>query len=307
VALVDAASPDAPAPDAPASSNDAGDATTDAGRPCDPDGPFGSTVLLSGAGLNLPGVDEGTPRLSPNELTLYFWSNRTPDGGTGEDHLYVATRTSKLVAFDTPVEITELTSPKSEASPTVTADGLTIFFESDRLGGANAQLFVATRSQGDPMFGTANLLANVNDPQANEATPYVHPLGQSLYFSSSRGDAGQDIYRSLFQSGGSFAPAAAVDEVNTATDEYSPCISADDLTLVWGSSRSAADSVGGYDIFLAKRSAPGGKFEPAQNAGPGVNSTALDLPGWISPDGCTLYFESDRAGERDLYVATRPP
>lgn len=308
-AFADATSFDAAAfPDAPAqSSGDASDSAVDAGRPCDPSAPFGSAVLLSGSGLNLAGVDEGTPRLSPDELTLYFWSNRTPDGGKGNVHIYTASRKSKLVAFDPPTEVSELTSSADEASPSVSADGLTVFFESDRLGGPNSQIFVATRSPGDPTFGMPSLLANVNDPKANEATPYVHPLGQTLYFSSSRGDAGQDIYRAVFQSSGSFAPATAVDEVNTGTDEYSPCISADDLTLVWGSSRSDLHPVGGYDIFIAHRAAPGDAFGPLENAGAGVNSTALDLPGWISPDQCTLYFESDRAGQRDLYVATRPP
>jgi hypothetical protein len=32
---------------------------------------------------------------------------------------------------------------------------------------------------------------------------------------------------------------------------------------------------------------------------------ASEEPGWISSDGCVLYFASTRTGAMDLYVATR--
>jgi hypothetical protein len=40
-----------------------------------------------------------------------------------------------------------------------------------------------------------------------------------------------------------------------------------------------------------------------------LNTGAQDLMGWVSPDGCRVYFASNNAagvGESDIYVAERP-
>jgi len=40
-----------------------------------------------------------------------------------------------------------------------------------------------------------------------------------------------------------------------------------------------------------------------------LNSELDDEPSWLSSDGCTLYFSSNRAGSSggyDIFVATRP-
>jgi hypothetical protein len=38
-----------------------------------------------------------------------------------------------------------------------------------------------------------------------------------------------------------------------------------------------------------------------------LNSADADVPGWLSKDGCRLYFASDREGNADIFVATRSP
>ncbi len=81
---------------------------------------------------------------------------------------------------------------------------------------------------------------------------------------------------------------------------------ANDLTIFWGSNRPDYGSLGDFDILVARRTSPADPFAGIANAGAAVNSSALDLPGWVSLDGCRLYLESDRAGSRDLYVSSRP-
>ena len=274
---------------------------------CDLTKPFDNAQLLSGTDLNA-GANQGTPRLSSNELTLYFWSDRGADGGpSSQTHIYSARRTAKGGMFGPPSEMTTLSSAGLDASPTVTLDGFTIFFESTRLGGANSQLFMATRTDLMAPFTGPTLLANVNAVTVDQVTPYVRPDGQALYFSSSLGGASQDIYRSARQSDGTFAPASAVLALNSTHDEYSPCISEDELDVVWGSDRPDVSNLGDFDILFSHRSSTNDGFGTPQNAGTGVNSSSLDLPGWISADYCTLYFESARRGVRELYVARRPP
>jgi hypothetical protein len=42
---------------------------------------------------------------------------------------------------------------------------------------------------------------------------------------------------------------------------------------------------------------------------PELSSPFSESPSWISPDGCTIYLQSDRPGglgAQDIYVAVRP-
>ena len=278
----------------------------DASPPCELGMPFGAPQLVAGTGVNTTTANEGTPRLSPNELTLYFWSDRTADGGTGYSHIYVATRAAKTAPFDPPMLLASVDSAGNDDSPTVTADGMTLVLASDRASpGGNDMLYTGTLGA-NGQFGTPQLLANVNST-FDETTPYLRPDGQILYFASDRGGTGgYDIYRAALQAGAFTAPQDE-SELDSTNSDFSPTVSPDDTVIYWGSDRPGA--LGGaadYDIYVAQRPNVLVGFGPATNLGAPLNSTAVDLPGWISPDGCTLYMESARAGTRDLYVAQRP-
>jgi hypothetical protein len=60
-------------------------------------------------------------------------------------------------------------------------------------------------------------------------------------------------------------------------------------------------------LWIAERARRDQPFAPATNLGPAINSTENDQDAWLSPDGLTLIFTSDRTPGRyhDLYVATR--
>jgi serine/threonine protein kinase/Tol biopolymer transport system component len=94
--------------------------------------------------------------------------------------------------------------------------------------------------------------------------------------------------------------------LNTAKGEGGACISADGLTLYFGSTRS-----GGYgsdDIYMTTRTTTSAPWGSPVNLGPTINGTARDGCPWLSPDGLELYFNSVRSdgyGGWDLYVARR--
>jgi Tol biopolymer transport system component len=97
--------------------------------------------------------------------------------------------------------------------------------------------------------------------------------------------------------------------VNSSAFDSCPNISADGLTLYFGSSRPGGS--GGIDIWVTTRATVSDPWEKPTNLGPTVNSDAFDCDPSISPDGLTLYFSSARSGKSgspddfDIWVTTR--
>ena len=59
-------------------------------------------------------------------------------------------------------------------------------------------------------------------------------------------------------------------------------------------------------IMIARRSTAGATWEtPSFVAELNAGGTGR-APTWLSPDGCQIWFESNRDGIQQLYVATRP-
>jgi Tol biopolymer transport system component len=134
--------------------------------------------------------------------------------------------------------------------------------------------------------------------------PYVLPDGSELYFSSSKG-GDFDIYRSV-RGVSEFGTPTPVSELNVAgASDGDPLVAVDDLTIYFSSSR--AGGLGLMDIWMARRTDKALPFGAPVNLTE-VNSTGVDAPTWLSPDGCRLYLSSDRGDAGyDIYVATRLP
>ncbi len=76
---------------------------------------------------------EGRGTLSEDALALIFMSAR--QGGVGREDLWLSRRVSPEVEFDTPLNLTAVNSSAADLDPALSADGLQLFFSSDR-GGA---------------------------------------------------------------------------------------------------------------------------------------------------------------------------
>lgn len=264
---------------------DPGDVVVDAAPPvCDPARPFGAPTLL-------PGLDTSAffavPRLSPDELSMYFTTVVVADGAQQAD-LMRAVRASRGAPFGTATPLTTLNTPRSDNDPMLASDLRSLWFSSTRSG--TSELYVARRASAAEELGAPNVVVGLSGPWPN-SHPYYRPAGPELWFTSDRSDSGgTDIYLAPLQDG-SFGPATLVSELSTPSFEAHPQLSEDGLRMLLASNRAGGS--GGFDLWVASRSATTEKFRPATPLA-GVNTTADEYAGWMSPDGCRLYFSSNR-------------
>jgi hypothetical protein len=107
---------------------------------------------------------DNRPNLRPDGLEIFFYSNRP--GGSGGTDLWSATRPTTTAPWSTPVNLGPIVNTAGgDLHPSVSADGRTLYLDSDRPGGAgDVDLWVTTRAArltvtaGDQarLFGQAN-------------------------------------------------------------------------------------------------------------------------------------------------------
>jgi len=153
---------------------------------------LGSTVNSS--------AEEIYPAISADGLQLYFseWDVFRP-GGYGGSDMWVITRDTTSDPWGTPVNLgPALNSSAHDDGPFITADGLALFFDSDRTAGyGKIDIFVARRTTTDDDWGTPVNLGPTVNSSGNENVPRISADGSTLYFSSNRpgGVGGFDLWQ----------------------------------------------------------------------------------------------------------------
>jgi Tol biopolymer transport system component len=276
-----------------------------ASPPCDVTSPFGAPELV--AGINSTATDIwGWP--AADQRTIYFSRAAL---NSYDYNLYVATRAQLTDPFTNVMPLANVNTTSIDASPAVTADGLTLFAETTVAG--NYDIYVATRSSTAADFSALSPVAGVNT-SAQEGNPWISDDGLTMYFTSTASgsiNGSYDIWRTTRASSTSpFNTPGPVGELNGTMTDQAPVLSHDGLEIFFASSRN-----GHLELFHATRSTPtdgfGGvervtELEGVTNAQGGATSQA---PNWLSNDRCELIFESDRAGgegDFDVWIARRP-
>jgi Tol biopolymer transport system component len=214
------------------------------------DDPWGAPANV-GAPVN-SAANDFCPTISRDGHLFYFVSNR--EGGCGGDDIY--TTRLRPGGWD-PVDNLgcEVNSSANEASPfplPERADGPVLYFSSTRSGGGD--LFRSESHGG--VFGTAEALAGVNSPTANDGQPNLRRDGLEIFFFSTRpGGLGmQDLYsasRSSVKQPWS-TPVNLGPLVNSPAPDTRPSLSWDGTTLYFGSGRPGGE--GDSDHYVTTRS-----------------------------------------------------
>jgi WD40-like Beta Propeller Repeat len=139
---------------------------------------------ISFYGIHNNGRYDSHPTLMPDELTMFFHNK---DIG-----IYQATRSSIDEEFANKVLLTEFDSFQGLGSPSISPDGLTIYFHAIADGSTTHDIFWATRGSLSDPFGNFESI-NINT-DLFDAHPFISPDGQNLYFSSDRGAEGSGIW-----------------------------------------------------------------------------------------------------------------
>jgi hypothetical protein len=259
---------------------------------------FGTPTNL-GPMVNSAYADNGTS-LSADGLELYFGSDRP--GGSGGQDIWVTTRETKDDDWGQPVNLgPPVNSSDWDWMPSISADGLTLYFGSMRPGGSgNYDLWVTTRETTNANWGTPVNLGPPVNSSADEIGPSISADGLSLYFSEYEvfrpgGYGLTDMWvttrRTVSDPWGT--PMNLGSTVNSSSWDDVPSISADGLLLFF---RRWPGGYGADDIWVTTRATKDDAWEAPVNLGPLVNSWSREVSPDISADGSTLYFSSDRPG-----------
>ncbi len=189
--------------------------------------------------------NNATIGISPDGKTLLIYQN---NGSIGNIY-YSELKNDKwgdLIKFPAPIN-----SMANETHASFSMDGNTIFFSSDRMGGFGGKdLYKVTKLPTGEWGTVINLGPGINT-EYDEESPYIHPNGKTLYFSSEghKSMGGFDIFAGQLDSSGIWNNVTNIGyPINTPFDDlfFSPTI--DEQRVYYASKRN--DGFGGSDIYL---------------------------------------------------------
>ena len=137
-----------------------------------------------------------------------------------------------------------------ESQPSISADGRTLYFVSDRQGGFGGYDIYRSIKTANGEWGTPINLGPVINSKGNEKSPFIHPDGRTLYFSSDGwiGLGGYDIFYSRMNDNGSWSKARNIGyPINSPDDEVGFFVSTDGTKGFFASNKY--NGKGGWDLY----------------------------------------------------------
>ncbi|MFT4980352.1 MAG: outer membrane protein OmpA-like peptidoglycan-associated protein [Bacteroidia bacterium] len=195
--------------------------------------------------------NEGAQTITADGSQLFFIGcNRK--NGKGSCDIYRSLRKGKKWGvpenLDSPVN-----SSKWESQPSISADGKTLYFVSNRTGGfGGADIWVTQLAPNNEWTVPRNLGEAINTPFAEE-TPFIHPDGKTLYFTSNGhvGMGEKDIFMTRMQEDGSWSvPKNLGYPINTWNDEQGLFVAASGENAYFSSDRKGG--FGKLDLYSFK-------------------------------------------------------
>jgi hypothetical protein len=283
---------------------------------------FGTPQIV--AELAAPPDRTDNPTLTGDLLEIYFTSDRV----SGNGDVWFATRAHATDPFGAPAPVTAVNTDGFETSSAISTDGLTLWFGSDRPGGAGANdVWVSTRANRSAPWSTpVNVVALNSSDDDIPRPPGQHGLVMPLASQRTDPQSYETYFAPRASSGAPFATPVLVPELVVNDRSTVDAFLADDgLTIFFsrgprepvvadgGADGAAPDgsaaspdsgaAVTTSDLYVAWRRSVDEAFSAIQPLND-LNTTMYDeRDPWLTPDGKTLYFTSNRSGTLTIYTA----
>ncbi|MBI4583994.1 MAG: protein kinase [Planctomycetes bacterium] len=270
--------------------------------------------------------------VSADGLTLYF----TPMANVEAFDIYMMTRERRDEPFGPPNPLAELNTLYDESMGSATADGLEIYFQSNRPGTVGDKnelrdIWVARRERTADELGNRvpfgkphNNLGSEINTRFSEKNPWIAPDGMTLYFTSDRSGRGSVYVAARSSRAEPFShPVDIGSRLGVPKFFLTISVSADGLTLFWGEEGIAGSTQlpgghGSADAWMASRPRTTDELgnpvpfsPPPVNLGRPVNTAAWDGGPRIGADwpapGSKLYFTRSLGDLGDILEATWRP
>ena len=257
-------------------------------------------------------ADEYLPIITPDNKYAYFTRStfEVQKGLTSEPKRIERFSVSNGLGENNFEKGVPMTTPfnknNNEGGATLSADNKNMYFTICKNDGGdllNCDIWYSYFSKG-VWAEIKNAGIAINGKNTWESQPSLSSDGKTLYFASSReGGFGElDIWKSIKDAKGNWAPPENLGpEINTKGSEKSPFFHSDGKTLYFSS--TGHQGFGGYDIYFSKLEEDN-VWQKPKNIGFPINSEKDDLGFFVSTDGKSGYFASDKikgVGGWDIY------
>ncbi|WP_316766355.1 OmpA family protein [Pedobacter frigiditerrae] len=199
--------------------------------------------------INTPNFNEGAQSISPDGKYLFFTGCNRPDG-LGRCDIYVSRKEGN--DWGKAINLGKIINSEFwESQPSISPDGSTLYFVSNRPGGIGGyDIWKSTLTDEGKWTDPVNLGPKVNTPY-DENTPFIHADGKTLYFSSNGwpGFGDKDIFYSRIGDDGQFStPVNLGYPINTFNEEIGLIVTADGTEGLF-SSNIKDGGFGDLDIY----------------------------------------------------------
>ena len=194
---------------------------------------WGEAVELEGVNTD---QNEGAQSISADGSWLAFTAcNRRGDGSQGSCDIYWSQKRETGWTTPRPFSAT-INSSEWDSHPCISADGKSLYFSSGRKGGkGNADIWV-THRQSNGKWTKPENLGDVINTRGHENSPFFHPDGKTMYFSSDGhlGMGGFDLYMTRQKEDGSWEkPINLGYPINTSGNEQTLFVALDGKTAYY--------------------------------------------------------------------------